>query len=500
MTRILTHLGNTLELLAPDENQIDPRDIAHALSQICRHGGHTRKFYSIAQHSCIVSDLVPEEHKLTALLRHATTAYFGEVVWPLSHVMPGYERIQDQIWLSICKRFWLDSVLPDCICHIEQIVTATEYRDLLPPRPDAFDDLKSVEPLKRTIRPWGIQEARDNYFQRLMDQLGTIHRKKAGNLIAREAPRKPTALFRHAIDVAAEKIEGLCCAAAGITETARAPAEARIPQGKLRRAAKPEAALNAGVRPPAQLAQGYWLLLLKILQKRLTSTLTHPPSLDEILSVCRFVLIIRSRPIGVKMREKVIYGLPPLQPVHSNFLGGQFSIFDLPKQLPSGFQTTFESFSASYLIVVKVITGIFRVEYGRDVNHNPNNSVCKLGIGGSSISIFFRRLILQDHHPASDCSNRPYRLDPGCHCSLVDIPILKCSDQAPKNGYEHDSEPKHPYAYIDDFRQIFSETHAWCLQWSRACATRSRKLAISAASLKKLTSPLEYWVSIREPS
>lgn len=257
MTLIQTYLGNTLELLAPDENQIDPRDIAHALSQICRHGGHTRTFYSIAQHSCIVADLAPEEHKLAALLRHATKAYFGEVVWPLSHVMPGYESIQDQIWLSICKRFWVDSVLPDCICHIEQIVTATEYRDLMPPRPAAFDDLKGVEPLKRPIRPWGIQEARDNYFQRLMDQLGTDHRKKAGDLIEREIRHKPTALFRHAIDVAAEKIESLCCKAAGINKSVSAPTEVRIPHGKLRRAATNEVTLNAKVRPPAQLAQGY---------------------------------------------------------------------------------------------------------------------------------------------------------------------------------------------------------------------------------------------------
>jgi hypothetical protein len=257
MTQILTYLGKTVDLLAPDECQIDPRDIAHALSQICRHGGHTRKFYSIAQHSCIVADLAPDEHKLTALLRHATKAYFGEMVWPLGFVMPMYESVEHRIWQSVCKRFWLDSVLPDCIHHIDKIVTATEYRDLMPSTSAIPDHLKGVEPLSRTIRPWGIQEARDNYFQRLMDQLGSDHRKKAGDLIEREIRRKPTALFRNAIDVAAQKIESLCCNAAGITETASAPADARIPHEKLRRAATNEVTLNAKTCPPAQPAQGY---------------------------------------------------------------------------------------------------------------------------------------------------------------------------------------------------------------------------------------------------
>jgi hypothetical protein len=77
------------------------------------------------------------------------------MVWPLGHVMPMYESVEHRTWLSVCKRFWLDSVLPDCIHHIDKIVTATEYRDLMPSISATPDHLKSVEPLSRTIRAVG---------------------------------------------------------------------------------------------------------------------------------------------------------------------------------------------------------------------------------------------------------------------------------------------------------------------------------------------------------
>ncbi|HEY0288532.1 MAG TPA: hypothetical protein VGC62_16235 [Pseudomonas sp.] len=262
MTQILTFLGRSLDLAAPDADLIDPRDIAHALANICRFGGHTRKFYSVAQHSCIVADLVPDEHKLAALLHDATEAYVGDMVRPLKLAMPAYQAIEEQIWLAICKRFWIDSELPACVLNADMIALASERRDLMPHHSAAWSCLDGVEPIAKTIRPWGIQEARDNYFQRLMDQLAIEHRRKAGEVIARKAHSKPTALLRNAIDVAAQKTKSLCCAAAGITETVSATAEARIPHEQLREAATTDATLNAEVCPPAQLAQGYTHLMV----------------------------------------------------------------------------------------------------------------------------------------------------------------------------------------------------------------------------------------------
>lgn len=57
--------------------------IAHSLSQICRWTGHTREFYSVAQHCLIASLMVPEEWALEALLHDAAECLTGDVSSPL---------------------------------------------------------------------------------------------------------------------------------------------------------------------------------------------------------------------------------------------------------------------------------------------------------------------------------------------------------------------------------------------------------------------------------
>lgn len=111
---------------------IDIRDIAAALSKICRFGGHTRKLYSVAQHSVIVSRLVPPEHRLAGLLHDATEAYIGDMVRPLKNMMPAFEALERDIWAVIANRFGLSFVLDSSIKWADNVALVTEKRDLMP--------------------------------------------------------------------------------------------------------------------------------------------------------------------------------------------------------------------------------------------------------------------------------------------------------------------------------------------------------------------------------
>ena len=179
MNWILTSTGKCFDLFEPDPDMIDPRDISHSLAHLCRFNGQTREFYSVAQHSCIVAELVPEEHKLAALLQDATEAYLGDMTRPLKQWISAYRHFEDVIWERVCERFDLVLELPDCVHQADLIALATERRDLMPTDPAIWDCLVGIEPMVETIRPWPAAEAQLTYHQQLMDQLAIEHRRKA---------------------------------------------------------------------------------------------------------------------------------------------------------------------------------------------------------------------------------------------------------------------------------------------------------------------------------
>lgn len=179
MSQILTVTGKRFDLFESDAEMIDPRDISHSLAHLCRFNGHTRDFYSVAQHSCIVADLVPDEHKLAALLHYATEAYLGDMTRPLKQWIRAYQDFEDLVWWRVCERFDIAPELPYCVQHADMIALATERRDLMPTDPTIWDCLVGIEPMAETIRPWTATEARLTLHQRLIDQLAIEHRRKA---------------------------------------------------------------------------------------------------------------------------------------------------------------------------------------------------------------------------------------------------------------------------------------------------------------------------------
>jgi hypothetical protein len=102
---IETYRSNQFDYENIEANHIDIDDIAHSLSMNCRFNGHCDKFYSVAEHSVNVSELVRPEWALAALLHDATEAYMPDVnkplklFWGLNFDIKKFEdRIMDHIY------------------------------------------------------------------------------------------------------------------------------------------------------------------------------------------------------------------------------------------------------------------------------------------------------------------------------------------------------------------------------------------------------------------
>src|ERR1051325_4550411 len=111
-----TFSGRRFYPLSPRSDELDPADIAHALSLLCRFAGHVERFYSVAEHCVHLSYAVPPEDALAALLHDATEAYVVDVPRPLKRSLPEYQEIEFGVWAVIVERFGLLSVtLPDSV-------------------------------------------------------------------------------------------------------------------------------------------------------------------------------------------------------------------------------------------------------------------------------------------------------------------------------------------------------------------------------------------------
>lgn len=110
---ITTLGGNFFDLLKPEEYEYDIEEIATALSNICRYTGHVNSFYSVAEHSVLVSRLVPDNLALVGLLHDSSEAFVGDVSSPLKKLLPEYKKIEEDIQQAICKHFELPYPFPE---------------------------------------------------------------------------------------------------------------------------------------------------------------------------------------------------------------------------------------------------------------------------------------------------------------------------------------------------------------------------------------------------
>ncbi len=148
---IMTSRYNFFDFKDVENSKIDIEEIAHSLSNVCRFGGHCKHFYSVAQHSVLVSNLVPEPLALIGLLHDAAEAYLGDIPTPLKIMLPDYKRIEKRVEKYIAKYFGFEYKQIKDVREADHRALFIEKSILFPDSPhwDIFDGmiLKDTEHL-----------------------------------------------------------------------------------------------------------------------------------------------------------------------------------------------------------------------------------------------------------------------------------------------------------------------------------------------------------------
>lgn len=176
MSKLQTNSGELFDLSNPCPTQVSIFDIAHHLSRICRYTGATDMHYSVAQHSVLMSQIVPYFYQhasperlkqlcFAALMHDAQEAYVGDVSTPVKIMIPEfYDRVERPVQVAIQERFSIaDGDLHE-ISWLDKRIVVNEMDRLFPTGSPAHirAQLQPIDGL--IIAPWDIKTAETEFL------------------------------------------------------------------------------------------------------------------------------------------------------------------------------------------------------------------------------------------------------------------------------------------------------------------------------------------------
>ncbi len=173
---VLSVSGKRISLNQPDQSSFLIEDIAHSLSMIPRFNGNLRKHYSVAQHSVLVSRLVPKQHAFRALMHDASEFALGDMSSPLKAKMPAYRKYESRMQDAIHRAFGIATA---CLPAVERLVKtadlqmlAAEKAQLMPFDDGPWSILEGVLVPDIRIRPMGQRASFNLFMNRFRDLVG----------------------------------------------------------------------------------------------------------------------------------------------------------------------------------------------------------------------------------------------------------------------------------------------------------------------------------------
>lgn len=134
-----TYTGKRFDPMQMTPEDVSLRDIAHALSLLCRGGGHMKYFYTVGLHSLncareAASRGWSDRLVLACLLHDASEAYLSDIIRPVKVHLSNYLEIEEQIMQTILTHFHLGDLTPEenALWHqIDDEMLSQELKNLI---------------------------------------------------------------------------------------------------------------------------------------------------------------------------------------------------------------------------------------------------------------------------------------------------------------------------------------------------------------------------------
>lgn len=170
----------------PKEEDVDIEWIAHSLAHLCRFCGHTKRFYSVAQHSVLVSTLpittdfilqlrdVPDLGRKTVLAKlfhDSPETVISDIARPVKYI-PNFAKvylpIENKIQRCVYRKLgipWL-KVINDEVKRCDDILCFWEIRDLIRGHSNYFQIPVDISLPRTKIKPVGSKAAKQMFLKR----------------------------------------------------------------------------------------------------------------------------------------------------------------------------------------------------------------------------------------------------------------------------------------------------------------------------------------------
>jgi hypothetical protein len=174
---IMLRSGAWLDFCAPAKSEFTIDDIAHGLSNICRYSGQCSRFYSVAEHSILVSDTATG-FEFEALLHDAAEAFLGDITRPLKQMLPDYKRIEAEVERAILDRFGVNGPLPPQVKQADLRVLAAEQKQIMPEGTDGWVRGQRVVPAPVVVRHLNPDDAKKCFLARFEELRAAYAKRK----------------------------------------------------------------------------------------------------------------------------------------------------------------------------------------------------------------------------------------------------------------------------------------------------------------------------------